>query len=382
MSILCRFLMLGFCSIALAGSGTLPAKPRVLKVAVFQGLGADPECLSDAVEALKIDPGIRPEIVTAAEIVRGCLDRFDALVLAGGGGSRQMGNLGTLGQEKVLDFVRKGGHGVVGLCAGAYMLSDTPDYLCFHLGGVKAIDREHDERGHGIVRFTFTPNTFEVFPEFKGLDQGYMQYFEGPVLVPAPGGKATAIAVLQSDVHLKGDAPANMTNGKTFLAWAEAGKGRVFLSVGHPENTPGMRWMVARMVRWTLRQSLVSYGTNVVRVKRNHAESLFDTQLRAKEQACFETLMAETREGEAEKKLAAVASLLEMRSWGAKERLTGSLRDREARVRLAAAEALVELEHTAALNDVNAAAATEKDPTIRAALQRCVKGLAAMTHGK
>lgn len=365
---------------ALMGSGAPLAQPRKLRVAVFKGLGADPECLSDAFEALKIDAAIQPEILTAADIVQGRLDRFDALVLAGGSGSRQMGNLGARGREKVLDFVLKKGRGVVGLCAGSYMLSDTPDYPCFHLGGLEAIDREHDERGNGLVRFTCTPATIEVFPEFKGREQGFIQYFEGPVLIPARGGQATPVAVMQSDVHLKNGAPANMTNGKAFLAWAEAGRGRVFMSVGHPENTPGMRWMVARMVRWTLRKPLVSYGSDVVRVDRNAAESLFDAQLRAKERACFEALVGEP--GDAAKKRAAIASLLDMRSWGAKERIEGCLRDGDATVRLAAAEALVELEHTAALRDVKAAAATEADSATRAGLGRCAKALSAMTHGR
>ncbi|MCE1228522.1 MAG: biofilm PGA synthesis protein PgaB, partial [Firmicutes bacterium] len=344
------------------------AQPKVIRVGVFKGLGGDPECISDAMEALKIDAEIRPEIVTAAQILRGRLDHLDALVLPGGGGARQMGNLGDLGQRKVLAFVQEQGRGVVGLCAGAYMLSDTPGYPCFYLGGFEAIDRNHDERGNGMVRFTFTPHTFEVFPEFKGVTEGHMQYFEGPVLIPVPGTEAVAMAVMESDVHLKPGAPANMTNGKTFLAWSAAGKGRVFMAVGHPENTPGYRWMLPRMVRWTLRKPLVSYGSNVVMVRRNQAESLFDAQLKAKERACFNELLEPPTKGGAQKKLAAIATLLEIRSWGAKERLEGALRDQEGAVRLAAAQALVDLEHTAATQDVKAAADTESDSLIKAKL--------------
>lgn len=48
---------LGLSAVLVAG-----ATPRPLKVAVFKGLGADPECLSDAVEALKIDAAIHPQV--------------------------------------------------------------------------------------------------------------------------------------------------------------------------------------------------------------------------------------------------------------------------------------------------------------------------------
>ena len=361
---------------SLAAEGRRPAGEKPLRVAVFRGLGADPECLSDAVEALKTDPAIRPVVLTAADIVAGGLDGCDALVFPGGGGFRQMANLGTLGQRKVLAFVRERGKGVVGLCAGAYMLSDTPDYACFHLVGLQAIDREHDERGHGMVRFSFTPHTLAVFPEFRGQEQAFMQYFEGPVLVPAAGGSFTPLAVMRSDVHLENDAPAGLTVGKTFLACAEAGKGRAFLCVGHPENTPGLRWMVPRMVRWTVRRDLVAYGPDVVRVRRNAEEVLFDRERRTKEAACFAALCVEGAGNTAEDRKAAVAALVSMRSWGAKERLEGCLRDGDASVRVAAAEALVELEHTAALPGVRAAAATETDPAARAALEKCVRALA------
>lgn len=372
-------LILGL-TLAATKAGKTTEKP--IRVAVFKGLGADPECLSDAVKALKIDASIEPEVLTAADIVEDKLVNCDALVFPGGGGARQMGNLGTLGQAKVLDFVKTKGRGVVGLCAGAYMLSDTPEYSCFHLIGLQAIDREHDERGHGTVRYDLTPHALDVFPELEGVEQAFMQYFEGPVLIPAKGGAFTPVALMKSDVHLENDAPAGMTVDKTFLAWAEAGNGRVFVSVGHPENTPGLRWMVPRMVRWTLRREAVRYGADVVRVKRNAAEKLFDGAQRKAESSAFQKLIYEGSGSSAPERKAAIASLVAMRSWGAKERIEGCLRDRDTSVRIAAAEALVELEHTAAIPSVRAAVATESDVATRAALERCSRALSAMTHGR
>ena len=72
------------------------------------------------------------------------------------------------GAALVRDFVLSKGKGAVGLCAGAYLLSDTPDYACLHLCPMKAIDREHDERGHGFINFKPTPEGLDFFPELKG----------------------------------------------------------------------------------------------------------------------------------------------------------------------------------------------------------------------
>ena len=86
--------------------------------------------------------------------------------------------------------------------------------------------------------------------------------------------------------------------------------------------------------------------------------------------------------GDPDRKRAAIATLLEIRSWGAKERIEGCLRENDPALRLAAAEALVELEHTAALKDLKAAVATEPDPATRKGLERCLKALSAMSHGR
>ena len=51
--------------------------------------------------------------------------------------------------ERIRNFIRSG-KGAVGICAGAYLFTDTPGYACMHINGGKAIDIEHDNRGHGI----------------------------------------------------------------------------------------------------------------------------------------------------------------------------------------------------------------------------------------
>ena len=58
-------------------------------------------------------------------------------------------NLGEENMERIRNFIRSG-KGAVGICAGAYLFTDTPGYACMHINGGKAIDIEHDNRGHGI----------------------------------------------------------------------------------------------------------------------------------------------------------------------------------------------------------------------------------------
>jgi peptidoglycan/xylan/chitin deacetylase (PgdA/CDA1 family)/glutamine amidotransferase-like uncharacterized protein len=347
-----------------------------IQVGVFCGNGASASSVQNALEALRIDLSIRAVKISAADIAAGGLEGLDVIVFPGGGGGRQRTDLGDEGAARVRSFVLEKGKGAVGLCAGAYLLSDTPDYACLHLCPLKAIDREHDERGHGFITFKPTAAGLEFFPELRGWGDGHAYYYEGPILVPAEDGptSCTVLATMESDVHLENDAPAGMTPGRPLFARAETGKGRVFLSAGHPEATPGLRWMVARAVRWVARREPVPYTAAVVRPGLRGQEGLFDKALRDEEASHFQTLMY----GESPAKMAALGRLAAMGSWDGPLWIRGFVRSSDAQVRVCAARTLVEMEWTAGIPDLEAAVRTESDPGIRADLALCLARLNAM----
>ena len=53
----------------------------------------------------------------------------------------------------------------MGICAGAYLFTDTTmDMLVCTINGGKAIDIEHDNRGHGISAFSLTAEGKKTIP--------------------------------------------------------------------------------------------------------------------------------------------------------------------------------------------------------------------------
>ena len=62
------------------------------------------------------------------------------------------------------EFVANGG-GYVGICAGAYLITETPNYASLAMSGAEAHDIEHDNRGRGIAKVTLTDEGKELFPE-------------------------------------------------------------------------------------------------------------------------------------------------------------------------------------------------------------------------
>lgn len=342
-----------------------PHLQKRYKVGVFDGFGGSQTCIWESLAACSLDPDLDARLITTSDIAAGVLDSLDAIVIPGGSGSRQYLNLGAQNLARIKDFIARGG-GAVGICAGAYFFSDRPDQASLPLSGARAIDIEHDNRGHGIVAFTLTGEGRQLFGEYATLDTLYCMYYEGPVLVPE--GKYTEFAIMQSDVHEEGDAPAGMTVNRPFFLGTEYGKGRVFCSVGHPEATPGKMWMVARMVRWTL-------GEETPQQRFASAPALQDASLvdreclmtlddLARESACFKTLLT----GTATEKCAALDWLKEHSSWDAKRWVQGLLFDADPSVRVAAAAYIADIHYLPYLKDVETLYRTETDAETRQAI--------------
>ncbi len=365
------FFLAGFLIVGIACTGA-KEKNETIRAGVFSGNGASSVCVTETMEALKIDGGIAPRVITARDITAGVLGELDVIIFPGGSGSKEANNLGAVGMERVRDFVVKEGGGIVGICAGAYLLSDTPDYPCLHLSGLTAIDRVHDARGGALSAMTLEKGAAEIFPELLGYDSVFVQYNEGPMLVPAGDDTPyTVVAVMQTDVHAKSGAPANMTPGKPYFITAQPGKGRAFLSVGHPESTPGMRWIVPRMARWAAGREMVAYSSTVMRPGRDHHSIVFDASYRKTEKRLFWQLF----DKDAQKRITALQQLHEMRSRQGVRWSIGLLRDKEPEVRVVAAALLGEAAYTAALPDIQQAVENETDISAKKKMSASLKKL-------
>ena len=363
-----------FALLAACQTNSIESNDNTIHVGVFDKNGDSPDCITDAVEACRIDSGISVRVISAADIMGGAADDIDVFLFPGGSGRSETGSLGLMGQQKIIDLV-KGGKGVVGICAGAYILSETPNYPSLALSGAEAIDIEHDHRGHGLVKFSLTEAGKKIFPELSDSAIYYSLYYEGPVLVPATNSKYkySELATMQSDVHTVAGTPANMTNNRPFVIVTDVEKGKSVSIVGHPEATQGMRWMIPRLVRLVAGKELISYSANVMRPAIHTKEILFTDSLLAKQDEAFGMLIKSKEE-----KLAALQAIVDMRAWSAKKYIPQMVRDSSFEVRLLAAKLTVELERTDAISDLKAAVVTETNPAQKQQLQEQLRLLEMM----
>jgi len=350
-----------------------------VRVGVFQGNGGAQTCIWETIASIQLDPDMMVRTITTGDIANGVLKDLDAIIIPGGEGTTQYMNLGEENMERIRNFIRSG-KGAVGICAGAYLFTDTPGYACMHINGGKAIDIEHDNRGHGISAFSLTAEGKKLFPELAKRDKSYVMYYEGPVLVksdniPLP---YTTMAIMETDVHEEGNAPANMTNNRPFFIANEYGKGRVFSSISHPEATPGMMWMIPRMVRWTLRMPVVAYSKRVVNPDLYNREILMTKDDLRKERGYYRTFLY----GSPKEKIAALDWLQACRSWDAKRWVQGLLFDNSPAVRERAARFIAETDYLPFLSDLEAACRVERDEQTKQSMMRHFEHLKALLPHK
>ncbi len=341
-------------------------KEKKIIVGVYAGNGASPICILETLEALRIDTGIKGIEITPYQILNGKLDSIDVLIFPGGSGSKELNSLGDFGVQKIYDFVEKQGKGIVGICAGGYLLSKTPTYPSLQMIDAQNIDRKHYSRGRGLIEVKITGEGENIFPELAGK-RAFLQYYDGPVLAAVDSNqqKYTEIAQYVTDIHANKGIPAGVTPGKTFMLYEKIGNGYVFVSAGHPESTPGMRWMVPRMARFVYNQQIISYPEKWIRPEINDSAIMFTADLKRYEKKLFWQLLNDT----AEIQIKAMNELHSLRSRPAVRWMIGLLRDDDPQVRKQAAYILEQTEYTYALPDVLSALKVEKNQEVRKQLQ-------------
>ena len=339
-----------------------------IKVGVFDGNGAGAISVIETIEALKIDKEIHAFPISASDIISGKLQELDALIFPGGSGSKQLNNLGKKGKELVHNFIKEDGKGVLGICAGAYMLCSTEGYASLQIADIKHIDRAHYARGKGLVQFRLNVEGEKIFPELKGKNQ-FAQYYDGPIMVPLQTNKEfNELGNYITDIHPNKGTPKGLTPGTTFIYNEKIGKGRIFAVAGHPESTPGMRWMIPRMARWITNNELVSYDIKWIDPARYTVPILYDSERKKFEKKTWWELF----NNDENIQLAAMDTLHLMRSRPAVRWNIGLLRDTNPKIRAHAATLLAKAEYTDALKDLKASFKIEKDTQTKDSLRKAI----------
>jgi len=326
-----------------------------------------------------IDRSIKVVLIDSKKINEGILSKLHVVLFPGGSGGGQSESLGEEGRSKIINFVKEGG-GYIGICAGAYLAQkyDTDfSWRSLKISPAKfANDTKHWNRGSGIVKVEVASAGYALFPELRGSRFIYLFYSHGPLLVPFPGSEPSyeKIFIMKSNVYHDNPDAFGESPGTTMLLRNFYGKGRVVLSSAHPEFTPGLRWMLPRMVRWAAKRKYTSYPYRFVVTNKFKREIMFTPQWKQKEKERMDLALG-ISPGNSRSRILALRHLIDMGSIDLCEHYSKLMEDPSGEVRKKAAEIVQYYDYMPAVPNLQKALRKEKLGYIRRYIKRALNHL-------
>jgi hypothetical protein len=225
-----------------------PAKTKPVKVAIFNGKGASIEGIENMEKCIGTIPQATSTRVPGDQWATVDLKPFDVVVFSGGSGSAEAEAIDEAGRKNVREFVRNGG-GYVGVCAGAYLACAN---FKWSLGILNASTVSSKwQRGQGFMDLEVTDEGRKLLGDVQGTFK--VRYHNGPIIKPAGRDDLppyTPVVMFRSEIAEHGTPVGVMVNSPS-QAIGTFGKGRVFISSPHPENTPGLENLIPRAILWS-----------------------------------------------------------------------------------------------------------------------------------
>jgi glutamine amidotransferase-like uncharacterized protein len=225
----------------------VPERTRPIKVGIYLGPGSPQHGVDNVIGVLKPFPQVTVKVLSEQEVGSFEHSAFDVLVFPGGSGSGQSKGIGETGLKNVRDFVSNGG-GYVGICGGAYLACSNFSWSLgiLNAGTVSSKWR----RGHAMLDLKLTEEGPALLGDVKDIFK--VRYHNGPILKPAERTDLplfTPLTVFKTEIA-ENDTPVGVQVNSPAHVIAPYGKGRVFVSSPHPENTPGLENFIPRGVFW------------------------------------------------------------------------------------------------------------------------------------
>ena len=203
-------------------------------------------------QLLRSSPDAECDLLDAADVMAGKLAEYDVLVMPGGGGYERFDQLGEEGFELIRAYIRAGG-GYYGTCGGFAIALNDPKRL-----RLIPFTREKDPVRGGFAGAVALNARAE---KLLGVPAGTRNFFfhNGPLCAPGnpvPDSEYEVLATFESELMQCGKAVSPMY-GTPAIVFGRYGRGKVFVTVMHPEYFPstldvlsgGFRAITGRAIR-------------------------------------------------------------------------------------------------------------------------------------
>ncbi len=225
-----------------------PAQTREITVGIYRGLGSPQSGVDNVLNVLRPFPKMKAVVLSGQEVGGLNISAYDVLVFPGGSGSGQSKGIGAAGLKNVREFVKQGG-GYVGICGGAYLACSNFTWSLGILNAGTVSDKWR--RGHALLDLEPTLAGQQWLGDVKSTFK--VRYHNGPILTAAHRTDIPAynvVTVFKTEIAEYGS-PAGVQVNSPAHVISTYGKGRVFISSPHPENTPGLENFIPRGILWS-----------------------------------------------------------------------------------------------------------------------------------
>ena len=244
---------LPFAALATGAAGECDSHQKI-NVALYLDNGCVGGGVIHLARLLKSSPDVTCDFLNAADVQDGKLAGYDVLVMPGGSGYDRYTQLGEEGFEKIRKYIREGGR-YYGICAGIALALNDPKRLRL----IPYTREKNPLRGGFSAAVKFNARAEEILGVKEGIR--YFRYHDGPIPAkgdPVPDSEYEVLATFESHVMQKGKSVTPMY-GMPAVIYGRYGKGKVLVSVMHPEYFPsthdvfgaGFKPLVGRPIAFT-----------------------------------------------------------------------------------------------------------------------------------
>ncbi len=324
---------------------------ETIAVGIYKATGFEYPNIKYIAEALKIDGGIVYVTLTDADVLKTRLENIDVILFPGMLNCQKIEKFDDEIADIFKNFISKKGKGAIGICNGGGICTNSQDYQSLGLVNIELIENSLTNFNAGLIKFKLSEQGVKLFPELDGFDNLIIDFNQG-----------LEIKILDtiSEINVLGEI-ADAEVSFPMIITSKHGKGKIVITNANPETTPGMRWMIPRMVRWSINKKFISYNNNV-----------FSPGLPAHEGPRGQHPSGKTKnriwqldEGKKDEIISAMDELQEIYPWIAAEKVRSLLIKKNSDIKIRAAKYLVDIEYTIAIDDFKKLIKNERSKKVK-----------------